>query len=66
MNSRVIRSKINFKLECSMNFMLEMYRFLVKRKKLWLTPIILIMLVFGVLVISVNGSVMAPFIYTLF
>ena len=49
-----------------MNFMLEMYRFLVKRKKLWLTPIILIMLVIGVLVISVNGSVMAPFIYTLF
>ena len=49
-----------------MNFMLEMYRFLVKRKKLWLTPIILIMLVIGFLIINVSGSVMAPFIYTLF
>ena len=49
-----------------MSFMLEMYRFLVKRKKLWLTPIVLIMLLIGVMVISVKGSVMAPFIYTLF
>ena len=36
------------------------------RKKLWLLPIIIIMIVFGGLLILAQGSVVAPFIYTLF
>jgi hypothetical protein len=36
------------------------------RKKFWLAPIILIMLLLGVLVVLTHGSAVAPFIYTLF
>ena len=44
----------------------ELLQFLRERKKLWLAPIIAILLVFGGLLIFAQGSVMAPFIYTLF
>jgi hypothetical protein len=37
-----------------------------ERKKLWLMPIVIMMLVFGGLVILSKGSAIAPFIYTLF
>jgi hypothetical protein len=49
-----------------MSFMKELLMFLRVRKKLWLGPIILIMLIFGGLLILAQGSVVAPFIYTLF
>lgn len=44
----------------------ELWDFLRIRKKLWLTPIILIMLLIGGLLILAQGSVIAPFIYTFF
>lgn len=47
-------------------FLAEIWRFLKARKKLWLLPIILAMLVLGGLLILAQGSVVAPFIYTLF
>ena len=40
--------------------------FLKMRKKFWLAPIIFIMLVVGTLLVLAEGSVIAPFIYTLF
>ena len=46
--------------------MRELWVFLRIRKKLWLAPISLIMLIFGGLLILAQGSVVAPFIYTLF
>ena len=49
-----------------MNFIKEMFEFLKSRKKLWLAPIIIIMVVIGGLLIAAQGSVIAPFIYTLF
>ena len=49
-----------------MDTLLEFFRFLRKRKKLWLTPIIIVMVVLGGLLIFAQGSVIAPFIYTLF
>jgi len=49
-----------------MDLIKELWEFLCFRKKLWLAPIILIMLMFGVLIILSQGSVVAPFIYTLF
>ena len=49
-----------------MGFMKELFMFLRVRKKLWLAPLILIMLIFGGLLILAQGSVVAPFIYTLF
>lgn len=49
-----------------MQFMKELWGFLRERKKFWLLPLILILLVFGVLTILTAGSAIAPFIYTLF
>lgn len=47
-------------------FIKEMWVFLRSRKKLWLAPIIVIMVILGALLIFAQGSVIAPFIYTLF
>ncbi|MDA0360855.1 MAG: DUF5989 family protein [Proteobacteria bacterium] len=44
----------------------ELWRFLRVRKKLWMAPIIIVMVVLGGLLILAQGSVVAPFIYTLF
>jgi hypothetical protein len=49
-----------------MSFLAEFWLFLRTRKKYWLMPIILMMLVFGGLIMLTKGSVVAPFIYTLF
>ena len=49
-----------------MNFLKELMIFLHVRKKLWLAPIIIVMLMFGGLLILAKGSVLAPFIYTIF
>lgn len=49
-----------------MLFLRELLRFLSQRKKLWLLPIIIVMLIFGGLIILAQGSAVAPFIYTLF
>jgi hypothetical protein len=49
-----------------MDFLRELFQFLKVRKKFWLLPIILVMLVFGGLIILAQGSAVAPFIYTLF
>jgi hypothetical protein len=49
-----------------MSFLAELWSFLRERKKFWLTPIVILLLVFGGLVILVQGSAVAPFIYTLF
>ena len=49
-----------------MEFLKELWTFLRLRKKLWLTPIIMVMIIFGGLLILAQGSVVAPFIYTLF
>ena len=47
-------------------FLKEFWAFLSVRKKLWLAPIIIIMLILGGLLILAQGSIVAPFIYTLF
>ena len=49
-----------------MLFIKELWAFLRVRKKLWLAPIIFLIVLIGGLLISVKGSVFAPFIYTLF
>jgi hypothetical protein len=47
-------------------FIKELWAFLRVRKKLWLAPIIIVMILLGALLIAAQGSVIAPFIYTLF
>ena len=49
-----------------MEFLKDLWGFLKQRKKFWLLPLILILLVFGVLIVLSAGSAIAPFIYTLF
>ena len=49
-----------------MDFIIELWSFLKVRKKLWLLPIIIVMLILGGLLMFAQGSVIAPFIYTIF
>lgn len=49
-----------------MSFLAEIYQFARQRKKLWLLPLLLVLVAFGGLLILVKGSAVAPFIYTLF
>lgn len=49
-----------------MSFFHELWSFLRARKKFWLAPIILMLLLLGGLVVLSSGSAVAPFIYTLF
>lgn len=45
---------------------IELWKFLRARKKFWLAPLIMMMLLLGMLLVLAQGSVVAPFIYTLF
>ena len=49
-----------------MEFLKDLWGFLKQRKKFWLLPIVLILLMFGTLMVFASGSAIAPFIYTLF
>lgn len=44
----------------------DLWAFMKVRKKFWLAPIIIVMLLLGVLIVLAQGSAVAPFIYTLF
>ena len=49
-----------------MNFFVEFWNFVKFRKKYWLLPILLVLVIFGGLIILTQGTAVAPFIYTLF
>lgn len=49
-----------------MSFLNELWQFLKIRKKIWLLPVIVILLMLGVLIVFVQGSALAPLIYTVF
>ena len=49
-----------------MSFLAEFFRFLLNRKKYWMVPVILFLMLVGGLLVIAHGSVVAPFIYTLF
>jgi hypothetical protein len=49
-----------------MEFVSQMFRFLQSRRKLWLLPIIVMTVAIGGVLVLAQGSVIAPFIYTLF
>ena len=49
-----------------MNFIIEIFDFLKVRKKFWLLPIIIILILFGALLFFTSGTAVAPFIYTIF
>ena len=49
-----------------MAFFAELFRFLAVRKKFWLLPILVMLVLIGGLVVLTQGSAVAPFIYTIF
>lgn len=49
-----------------MEFLHEFWQFLRQRKKIWLLPVIIVLLLLGVLIVFVQGSALAPLIYTVF
>ncbi|MEW6102352.1 MAG: DUF5989 family protein [bacterium] len=49
-----------------MDFLRDFFGFLMKRKKFWLLPTIIILLLLGILIFISSGTAISPFIYTLF
>ncbi len=49
-----------------MSFVIELWNFMKVRKKFWLLPILLMMVLLGGLIVLTQGSAVAPFIYTVF
>ena len=48
------------------DLLVDLWAFMKERKKFWLAPIILVMILLGALLVLAQGSAIAPFIYTLF
>jgi len=49
-----------------LDFLNDLWDFMRTRKKLWLAPIIIVLLLLGFLIVFAEGTVVAPFVYTLF
>ncbi len=49
-----------------MSLVRELWSFMKVRKKLWLLPLVIVLLIVGTLLVLAQGSVLAPFIYTIF
>ena len=49
-----------------MDLLADLWGFMRERKKFWMAPIIVVMLLLGALIVLSQGSAVAPFIYTLF
>lgn len=49
-----------------MSFLKELWEFMRTRKKYWLIPILVMMVILGALIVMAQGSAVAPFIYTVF
>ncbi len=49
-----------------MELLKDLWDFMKDRKKFWLAPIIIMLLLLGALIVLTQGSVIAPFIYTIF
>ena len=49
-----------------MSFVIELWKFLRARKKVWMLPVLVVLALFGALLILAQTTAIAPFIYTLF
>ena len=49
-----------------LEFLSDLWQFMRVRKKFWLAPIIIVLLLLGILIVFVEGTAVAPFVYTLF
>ena len=65
-NPRFHSGSIYLRYILTMEFLVELLNFIKERKKYWLVPIILLLLMLGGLIVVTQGSAIAPFIYTIF
>ena len=49
-----------------LDFLKDLWAFMRERKKFWMAPIIIVLVLLGTLIVLAEGSAIAPFIYTLF
>jgi len=49
-----------------LDLMKDLWAFMRERKKFWMAPIIIVLVLLGMLIVLAEGSAIAPFIYTLF
>lgn len=49
-----------------LSIIIELWEFLQARKKWWITPIVIVLVLLGAILVFAQGSVLAPFIYTMF
>ena len=49
-----------------LDFLKDLWAFMRERKKFWMAPIIIVLVLLGVLIVLAEGSAIAPFIYTVF
>jgi Family of unknown function (DUF5989) len=49
-----------------MSLLIELFRFFITRKKFWVLPVLLVIILFGGLLVLAEGSVIGPFIYAVF
>ena len=49
-----------------LEFLKDLWDFMRVRKKFWLAPIIIVLMLLGILIVLVEGTAVAPFVYTLF
>ena len=66
LTAQIIKKNNYDKTVLVMNFLKEFLDFLFTRKKYWLLPIIIVLLLFGGLIIYSQGTAVAPFIYAIF
>ena len=57
---------LNIDINFLMSFLIEFYKFMMARKKFWLLPILIFLLIFGGFIVVTQGTAVAPFIYTIF
>jgi hypothetical protein len=62
----ILRIPFPFQLTNTMEFLTDIWNFLLERRKWWLTPILLVLLLIGILLFVAEGSAVGSFIYTLF
>jgi hypothetical protein len=49
-----------------MDFLKDLIKFMKERRKFWLAPVIILLILLGILIVLGGGSALAPFVYTLF
>ena len=62
----VAQSKNSTRHTLMFDFLADLWNFMRLRKKFWLAPIIIVLVLLGVLIVLAEGTVVAPFIYTIF